>query len=120
MRRIGETQPRAASAVILVGRPFGARIDGDAGGQRRREQFLRIDLIRQFDPEKNAAFGILEFGRGAELLVERLDQGFEFRPQRAGECRHMGVEMLRAKLAEHHLLKRTGAGVGLEREHARQ
>jgi hypothetical protein len=26
---------------------------------------LRIDLIRQFDPEKNAAFRILEFGRGA-------------------------------------------------------
>jgi len=69
MRGIGETQPRSASAVVLVSRPFGARIDGDAGSQRRPEQFLRIDLIRQFDPEKNAAFRFLEFGRGAEPLM---------------------------------------------------
>ena len=42
--------------MVLVRRPFSARIDGNAGGQRGREEFLRIDLIRQFDPEKNAAF----------------------------------------------------------------
>ena len=80
MRGIGKTQPRSASSVVLVGRPFGARIDGNAGGQRRREQFLRIEIIRQFDPKKNAAFRILEFGRGAKLLVECFHQRFEFRP----------------------------------------
>ena len=120
MRGIGEAQPRAASAMILIGRPFRARIDGDASRQRRREQSLGVDLTRQFDPEKNAAFGIFEFGGGAELLVERSHQCFELGPQGAGEHRHMGVEMLAAKLAEHHLLQRARPGIGFEREHARQ
>ena len=80
MRGIGKTQPRSASAVAFVGRPFGARVDGNTGGQRRGEQFLRIDVIRQFDSEKNAAFRILEFGRGAEPLVERIHQRFKLGP----------------------------------------
>src|SRR6516165_9626110 len=111
MRSTSSSAPRPnsrtrVSAVVLVRRPFSARIDGNAGGQRGREEFLRIDLIRQFDPEKNAAFRVLEFGRGAELLVERIHQRFELGAQRPGQYWHMGVEMPRAELAKHHLLQR--------------
>ena len=116
---MSEAQPRAAFAVALVGRPFRAGIDGDAGGERRLVELERIDLVRQLDPEENAALRILEFGRSAELLVERIHQRLEFQPQAARQLRHMRVEMRRTEFAEHHLLERAGAGIGLDRQHAR-
>ena len=63
-------------------------------------QFQRIDLVRQLDPEENAALRIVEFGRGAELLVERIHQRLELLAQAAGQLRHVGVEMRRAKFAQ--------------------
>ena len=120
MRGIGEAQPGAAFAVGLVGRPFRAGIDGDAGGKRRLEELQGIDLVGQLDPQENAALRIVEFGCGAELLVKRVHQSFELFAQAAREFRHVGVEMRGAKFAEHHLFERAGAGVGLERQHARE
>ena len=42
---------------------------------------MRVDVVGQLHPQEDAALGILELGRGAELLVERLHQRVELRAQ---------------------------------------
>src|SRR5450432_582122 len=64
----GEAQTQAALGVGLVGRPFGARIDGDTGRERGRSELQGVDLLGKLDPQKDAARRIIEFGRGPELL----------------------------------------------------
>src|SRR6267154_6855744 len=83
MRWIGEAQPQPAAGIGLVGGPFRSRIDGDAGGERRLVQFQRIHIVRQLYPQEDTALGVFEFGRRAELLVERFHQGVELGAQAA-------------------------------------
>ena len=115
-----KAQPQPAAGIALVGRPFRPRIDGDAGGKCGLVEFEGIDIVRQLDPQEDAALGVFEFGRGAELLVERLHQRVELGAQAARQLRDMGGKMRRAIFRQHHLLQRAGTGVGLQRQHPRQ
>jgi hypothetical protein len=102
--------------VGLVGRPVGARIDRHPARQRRLRQPRGVHGVRQRHPQEDSTFRIVELGRGPEMLGERFHQCIELHPQAARELRHVLAEMLRAKLAQDHLLERAGAGVGLERK----
>src|SRR5437899_2842902 len=119
-RRIGEANAQAAIAMSFVGRPFRTRIDGNAASEGGLSELLGVDRVRQRDPEKNAALGLLELGRCAEMLGERVHQRLELAAQAAGEPRYVIGEMACAKLAQYHLLQGAGPGIGLEREHARE
>ena len=120
VRGTGEAEPHPALAVALVGRPFRPGIDGDAARLRRLRQLQRVHDVGQLDPQEDAALGFLELGRGAELLGERLHQRVELGAQTPRQLRHMIVEMAGAEFGQHHLLQCAGAGVGLERQDARE
>ena len=117
---LAKTQPQPAAGIGLVGRPFRSRIDGDAGGERGLVELQRVDIVGQLYPQEDAALGVLEFSRGAELLVERFHQRVELGAQAARQLRHVAAEMRRAIFRQHHLLERAAAGVGLQRQHPRQ
>ena len=94
-------------------------IDRDAFLQRRLIELHRVDVVGQLHPQEDAALRVVELGRGAELLVQRLHQRLDLRAQRLAQLRQVRGEMRRAVFGEHHLLDRAGAGIGLERQHAR-
>ena len=96
MRGAGEAEPQATARIGFVDRPFRPRIDGDARGEGGLIQLQRIDMVGQLHPEEDAALRLLEFGRGAELLAERVHQCIELGAQAARQLRHMGREMRRA------------------------
>ena len=77
-------------------------------------------LSGSFTHRKMPPLRLLELGRGAELLVERLHQRVELHAQPARQLGHMRGEMRRAIFREHHLLERAGAGIGLDRQRARK
>src|SRR5439155_14388932 len=85
----GEAEPQAALAVGLVGRPFGAWIDRDTGGERSLVEPERVDHVGQFYPQEDAALGIVELGRRAEMLGKRFHHDFELAPQAARQLRDM-------------------------------
>src|SRR4051794_4651408 len=81
-------------------RPCGLLTDHSGPGlmatpafQRRLVELHRIDVVGQLDPEEDAALRLLEFGGGAELLVERFHQSIELSAQPLGQNRDMLSEV---------------------------
>ncbi len=120
MRRAGETQPHAAAAVFFIDAPFRSRIDRHAGFARNVAQLHGVDIVGQLHPKKDAARRIIELGRGAELLVERGHQRVELGAEALPQLLHVAGEVRLAIFGQHHLLEPASAGIGLERQHARE
>src|SRR5436190_9150329 len=120
MGGVRETKPQPALAVRLVSRPFRSRIDGYARCLRRLRQSLRVDHVWELHPQEDAALRLMKLSRRTELLGKRLHERIELGSQSAHQSRKVTREMLVAELPQHHLLQCAGAGIGFEREHARE
>src|SRR5712691_11864736 len=72
LRRRAEAQPQARLGGLAVTGPFRPGIERNAGIERGPHQLSHIDLVGQFHPTENAAFGDPRLDGCAELALQRL------------------------------------------------